>query len=82
MLNHIAHRRGRDRLSDPVWHATVRRVRGEFEEMPSLRVTPEQARALFGLPDGVCDGVLRRLEAEGFLDRTKGGEYVRQRSAP
>jgi hypothetical protein len=82
MRNNPTRRRSRDRLPDPVWHATVRRVRGEFEEMPSLRVTAEQARALFGLPDRVCEGVLRRLEADGFLDRTQGGEYVRQTPSP
>jgi hypothetical protein len=82
MLKQVTQRRGRDRLTDSLWQATVQRVRGEFEEMPSLRVSPEEARALFGLPDGICEGVLRRLEADGFLDRTQGGEYVRQAPAP
>ena len=81
MLDHNT-RRSRARLPDPVWHATVRRVRGEFDEMPGLRVTPDEARALFGLPDRLCEGVLRRLEADGFLDRTPSGEYVRQRAEP
>jgi hypothetical protein len=38
-------------MAEPIWNATVTRVRAEFEEMPCLRVTPEQARLLFGLAD-------------------------------
>ena len=75
-------RRSRERLPDYQWNATVRRVRGEFEEMPCLRVTLNQARMLFGLPDRVCASVLGRLEADGFLGRTSQGEYVRQTTAP
>ena len=74
--------RSRERLPDDLWHATVHRVRGEFEEMPCLRVSAPQAQVLFGLPDGVCEGVLRRLESDGFLGRTPSGEYVRHTTAP
>jgi hypothetical protein len=75
-------RRSRERLPDHQWNATVHRVRGEFEEMPCLRVTLNQARMLFGLPDRVCAWVLGRLEADGFLGRTPQGEYVRQTTTP
>ena len=75
-------RRSRDRLPDHLWHATVGRVRGEFEEMPCLRVSIDQARTLFGLPDRVCEWVLARLESDGFLGRTQNGEYVRQTMSP
>lgn len=71
-----------DRLPDQVWHATVNRVRSEFEEMPCLRVTLDQARTLFGLPSRVCEWVLGRLESDGFLGRTPQGEYVRQTTEP
>lgn len=74
--------RSRERLPDDVWQATVGRVRGEFVEMPCLRVSAEQAHALFGLPDCVCGWVLSRLESEGFLGRTPNGEYVRQTATP
>lgn len=50
--------------------------------MPCLRVTMAQARSLFGLPDRVCEWVLSRLEADGFLGRTASGEYVRQTQVP
>jgi hypothetical protein len=54
------------------------RVRGEFEEMPCLRVTEQQARVLFGLPTAASSWVLSSLERAGFLDRTPQGEYVRR----
>ncbi len=82
MLEHRTWRRSRERLPDHLWHATVHRVRGEFEEMPCLRLTLAQARTLFGLPDRVCEWVLRRLESDGFLGRTPQGEYVRQTTSP
>ena len=74
--------RSRERLPDHMWRQTLRRVRGEFEEMPCLRVTIAQATTLFGLPDTVCSWVLSRLESDGFLGRTANGEYVRQTTAP
>jgi hypothetical protein len=74
--------RSRERLPDHQWMDTLRRVRGEFEEMPCLRVSIAQARTLFGLPDRVCDRVLSRLESDGFLGRTSNGEYVRQTTSP
>jgi hypothetical protein len=82
MLEQRFRRRSRERLPDHLWHATVHRVRGEFEEMPCLRLTLTQARTLFGLPDRVCEWVLRRLESDGFLGRTQQGEYVRQTTSP
>jgi hypothetical protein len=82
MLNNLRQRRSRERLPDHIWDATLRRVRGEFEEMPCLRVSCAQARSLFGLPDRVCQWVLSRLESDGFLGRTSTGEYVRQTTAP
>ena len=82
MLEERFRRRSRDRLPDQQWNATVHRVRGEFEEMPCLRLTATQARMLFGLPDRVCQWVLGRLESDGFLGRTPQGEYVRQTTSP
>ena len=73
-------RRSPDRIPDPLWSDTVNRVRGEFEEMPCLCVTPEQARVLFGLSsDEVSSSILNRLAGDGFLDQNGSGEYVRCR---
>jgi hypothetical protein len=74
--------RSRERLPDHLWDATVDRVRGEFEEMPCLRLTLSQAGTLFGLSDHVCERVLGQLESDGFLARTSQGEYVRQTTSP
>jgi hypothetical protein len=69
-------------MPDRVWHATLARVRGEFDEMPCMRLTTDKARALFGLPEPAINWVLERLAAEGFLSRTDQGEYVRRQQTP
>jgi hypothetical protein len=73
------HVRSADRLPDPLWQATMARVRGEFVEMPCIRVTAEQARALLGLEEPESHWVLERLAEEGFLLKTPQGEYMRRR---
>jgi hypothetical protein len=82
MLWHQEHRRP-DRLPDDEWTATLRRIRSEFDEMPCTRLTPDQARAFFGLQDDTASrAVLDRLAEEGFLARTDDGEYVRRSETP
>ena len=66
------------RLSEPTWTSTITRVRGEFDEMPGLRLTLEQARALLGLPEPASGWVLERLANDGFLVRTPQGVYMRR----
>jgi hypothetical protein len=70
------------RLPDLLWKASVNRIRAEFEEMPSLKVTQAEARRLFGLPDPAATWVLRCLAREGFLARTARGEYIRRAAHP
>jgi hypothetical protein len=77
----VKEQRSPDRMPDPEWHATLSRVRGEFAEMPCMRVTPEQACALLGLSEPASAWVLGRLTEEGFLARTPQGEYVRRSDA-
>ena len=45
---------------EPVQATTevLRRVQGEFLEMPGLRLTQTQARKLWGLDPEVCDALL------------------------
>lgn len=69
------------RLPENEWQETMRRVRGEFEEMPCLRVTLLQARMLFGLSDAVSSWVLSCLTRDGFLEQGRDGEYVRRVAA-
>lgn len=76
------HNRSAERMPDVIWRETVRRIQGEFDEMPCLRVTPDQARLLFGLTGTESDWILRRLSEEGFLVRTPSGQYVRRQTDP
>ncbi len=73
----VRQRRSDDRVPDGLWQSTLARVRGEFEEMPCMRLTPAQACALLGLQEPSSSRVLERLAEEGFLVRTPQGEYVR-----
>jgi hypothetical protein len=71
------------RLPDHEWRAILRRIRGEFDEMPCTRLTPDQACVFFGLHDDAASrALLDRLTEEGFLARTAQGEYVRRTDPP
>ena len=74
--------RSAQRLPDILWNAAVSRIRAEFEEMPCLRVTSDEARRLFGLAEPVVLWVLRHLANEGFLIENSRGEYVRRAAHP
>ncbi len=56
---------------------TLRRVQGEFLEMPGLRLTPPQARRLWGLDAAACDALLGTLVEANFLFRTRDGAFMR-----
>ena len=55
----------------------VRRVKGEFLEMPGLRLTEAQARRLWGLDAASCGALLRTLVETKFLFRTRDGAFMR-----
>jgi hypothetical protein len=57
--------------------ALLRRIRGEFLEMPGLRLTERQARRLWGLDTTHCEALLAALVESGFLARTRDGAFVR-----
>ncbi len=52
-------------------------VKREYEEMPGLALTVEQARRLWALEPPVCSAVLARLVASGYLCQTDSGQYAR-----
>jgi hypothetical protein len=54
----------------------VARVRGEYFEMPGLRVTFAQACRLWQVDAATCGMLLDRLVREGFLRRTDNGFYI------
>lgn len=56
----------------------VRRIRGEFLEMPGLRLTPQQAQRLWRLEPRACDAVLDALVDARFLAKTRDGAFVRR----
>ncbi len=55
----------------------LRRVQGEYIEMPGLRLTTAQAQRLWGLDRSVCDTLLGALVDTKFLFRTRDGAFVR-----
>jgi len=52
-------------------------VKGEYCEMPGLRLSKLQARRLWGLDSATCDAVLDHLELSKFLKRTAQDTYVK-----
>ena len=56
--------------------ALVQRVRGEFREMPGLRLTFAQACRLWQLDAATCGVVLDRLTRDGVLLQTRHGHYI------
>jgi hypothetical protein len=53
------------------------RIRGEFREMPGLRLTLAQARRLWSLDSAICDEVLSQLVDAGFLLKRPDGTFCR-----
>ena len=56
----------------------LRRVRGEYLEMPGLRLTPAQAQRLWGLERSDCDRLLTALVDAKFLFQTRDGAFIRR----
>ena len=54
----------------------LRRVRGEFLEMPGMRLTEAQARRLWGLDAASCHALLAALVDAKFLFRTRDGAFM------
>ena len=59
----------------------LQRIQGEYVEMPGLRLTPAQARRLWGLESDVCTALLGSLVDARFLVETRDGTFVRSQSA-
>jgi hypothetical protein len=61
----------------PATEDVLRRVQGEFLEMPGLRLTEAQARRLWGLDAASCAALLGALVDAKFLFRTRDGAFMR-----
>ena len=57
--------------------ALLGRVRSEFREMPSMRLTLAQAMRLWNLDRPTCCTVLDSLVASHFLQQDLNGRYAR-----
>jgi hypothetical protein len=57
--------------------ALVARIKGEFVEMPGLRLTADQGRRLWGLDGDHCNEVLGILVTRRFLVLGADGTYHR-----
>jgi hypothetical protein len=67
------------RIADDV----IRRIQGEFNEMPGLRLTPRQACRLWGMDSANCKATLDALVDTKFLFRTRDGSFMRlERGTP
>jgi hypothetical protein len=55
----------------------LRRIRGEYLEMPGLRLTCSQAQRLWGLDEQTCVKLLDRLVDLKFLVMGSDGNYMR-----
>ena len=58
-------------------HEILRRIEGEYREMPGMCVTAPQAQRLWGLDTTTCAFVLRTLVERGILRRTARGTFVK-----
>ena len=61
---------------------TLRRIRGEYLEMPGLRLTRAQAQRLWGLDPQTCATLLTSLTKEQFLHLMEDGTYGRSCGKP
>lgn len=57
---------------EPLLH----RIRGEYREMPGLRLTLPQACRLWQIDPATCARAIETLTAERFLHRLDDGAYV------
>jgi hypothetical protein len=53
------------------------RIRGEYDEMPGLSLTPAQAERLWQLDRETCRAALNRLVQRRVLQLTARGRYVK-----
>lgn len=56
------------------------RIKGEYLEMPGLRLSLAQASRLWALEHAECGRVLDSLVSANFLQRDGNGRYIRRGS--
>lgn len=58
----------------------LRRVRGEFEEMPDMRLSLDQATRLWSIDRNDCKRILETLTKSHFLEIDARGRYRKSHS--
>ena len=59
----------------------LRRIQGEFLEMPGLQLTCRQAQRLWNLDAVVCESLLAALVDVRFLVQTSDGLFIHRTSS-
>ena len=54
----------------------ISRIRLEYESLPGLKLSIEQAQRLWDVDDQTCGAALEALIDEGFLHRTGTGKFI------
>ena len=65
-----------ERRDAPARRALLCRVHNEFEEMPGLSLTPDQAAKLFGLPREIASRILDQLTEARVLRQRSDGRFT------
>ena len=66
----------------PSRESLVARIRGEYSEMPGLRLTFAQACRLWQVDAPTCQMLLEQLVREMFLYKTENGAYIALSATP
>lgn len=61
--------------------AVLAAVQREYDEMPGLVLTAEQAQRLWALEPRMCKAVLGELVQTGYLRRTDAGQFMKPSAA-
>ncbi|MDX6410104.1 MAG: hypothetical protein QOE13_3175 [Gaiellaceae bacterium] len=72
----IAMKQPSRKIDAPPLASLVTRARGEYLEMPGLRVSVVQACRLWHVDASTCERELDQLVLEGFLCKSDSGFYV------
>lgn len=64
-------------MHDNIVRDWLERIRAEYRESPGMRLTPAQARRLWGLDAAACESLLTKLVEAKYLHHTRDDAYVR-----
>ena len=63
-------------FKDHADEALLRRIRGEYREMPGMRLTEDQAMRLWALDRSTCRHALESLVASHYLEQDHSGQFA------